>query len=137
MHMQLQKIYRKRQYLKSEKQNAISRNRLSLYIHGYYAFRKQMSIWCSRRRVGDIIISGYGKGVKSTVKQAYASQGGSSRTAPFAQRTVVNGSLSQCPLKSLVTMAHDRTIALSSARASWSSRLRVPASDLKNRCSRR
>jgi len=54
-----------------------------------------MSIW--RRRVGDIIISRCGKGVKSTVKQAYASRGGSL----CATRGTVVDSLSQCPLKSL------------------------------------
>lgn len=39
------------------------------------------------------------KGVKSTVKQAYASRGESSHGSLYAtRRTVVNGSLLQCPL---------------------------------------
>jgi hypothetical protein len=58
-----------------EKQTIYPRNRVLFYILEHYAFRKQMSISRCSRRVGDIIISRRGKGVKSTVKQAYASRG--------------------------------------------------------------
>lgn len=71
------------------------------------------------RRVEDIIISRRGKGVKSTVKQAYASRGEPWYGSLCAtRRTVVNDSLLQCPLKSLTTMARDKTTSLSPARAS-------------------
>lgn len=86
-----------------------------------YAFRKQMSIWHSGLRVEDIIISRCGKGgEKYSHKQAYA-RGALCGPLRNACSTVVNGSLSQCPLKSLVTMAcAGRSAALSSsARASW------------------
>lgn len=53
------------------------------------------------------------KGVKSTVKQAYALRREPSLYA--TRRTVVNSSLSQCPLKSPRHNGPSRQIALSSA----------------------
>lgn len=93
-----------------------------IYMGHYYAFRKQMSIWRERdvRRVEDIIISQCGKGVKSTVKQAYASR----RDPLCATRGTVVNSLSRCPLKSLARQ-DDRIVGPATQHGPVSA-LRVP-----------
>lgn len=88
-------------------------------------FRKQMSIHDggSRRHNNLALWKGRWKVQSSRLMLAEG-------CPPFAQRVVVVGSLSQCLLKSLATMACDRIVVYKSISAL------VSMSDWKDRCSR-
>jgi len=105
-----------------EKQNIYTPHVITMYFYFYMSITpfESRCLFGVRRAKGRRYNNlASWKGVKSTVKQAYASRGESSHSSLCAmRRTVVNGSLLQCPLKSLTTIARDKMIVLSPASAS-------------------
>lgn len=103
-------------------------NRVSFYIHGYYAFSKA-DVYSRTEGRGDIIILRCGKGGEKYSQAGLCWP----RGALPLRNTVVVGSLSQCLLKSLATMTRDRTIRIVAYESISGF---TSMSDREDRCSR-